>query len=139
MEIKIATEEEIKDCYKILHQIRDDLSESDFFKTISKQIKNGYKVAYVIENNQVICVAGFTIGQKLSWGKYIYIEDFVSEKGSKSCDAAKALWDFIKIYAMQQECDSIHLDSSVQRYEAHKFYLNQDMKIDSHHFSLNLK
>lgn len=133
MEIKIATEEEIKDCYKVLHQIRDDLSEVDFLNTITKQIKNGYKVAYVIENNQVICVA------KLSWGKYIYIEDFVTEKGTKSCDAAKALWDFIRISALQQECDSIHLDSLVQRHEAHKFYLNQDMKIDSHHFSLNLK
>lgn len=139
MEIKIATEEEIKYCYKMMHQIREDLSEKDFIDTISLQIKNGYKVAYVLEDKNVICVSGFTIGYKLAWGKHLYIDDFVTNKSVKSSDAAMALLDFIKIYAKQQNCTSIHLDSSVQRHEAHKFYLNQDMKIDSHHFSIEIK
>lgn len=52
MEIKIASEEEIKYCYKILHQIREDLSENDFMQKIAMQIKNGYKVAYVLEENR---------------------------------------------------------------------------------------
>jgi hypothetical protein len=139
LEIKIATEEEIKYCYKMMHQIREDLSEKDFIDTISLQIKNGYKVAYVLEDKNVICVSGFTIGYKLAWGKHLYIDDFVTNKSVKSSDAAMALLDFIKIYAKQQNCTSIHLDSSVQRHEAHKFYLNQDMKIDSHHFSIEIK
>ena len=54
-------------------------------------------------------------------------------------EAAKALFDFIKIYAKQQKCTSIHLDSSVDREEAHKFYLYENMKIDSYHFSIDLK
>lgn len=138
MEIKIASEEEIKYCYKILHQIREDLSENDFMQKIAMQIKNGYKVAYVLEEKQIICVAGFTVGHKLRWGKHIYIDDFVTDKSVKATDAAKALLDFIKIYAIQQKCKSIHLDSSVDRYDAHKFYLSQDMKIDSHHFSYTI-
>lgn len=139
MEIKIATEEEIKYCYKIMHQIKKELTEKDFLKSISLQIKNGYKIAYITDNNQIICVAGFTIREKLAWGKHIYIDDFVTDKSVKFSDAAKALLDFIKIYAKQQNCTSIHLDSSVDRYDAHKFYLNQDMKIDSHHFSFDVK
>lgn len=139
MEIKIASDEEIKYCYKILHQIREDLSEKDFLETISLQIKEGYKVAYVVENNQILCVAGFTMGHKLTLGKHIYIDDFVTDKSINSSEAAKALLDFIKIYALQQNCKSIHLDSAVDRYEAHKFYLSQDMKIDSHHFSFSVK
>lgn len=138
MEIKIASEDEIKHCYKVMHQIREDLSENDFLYRISQQIKNGYKVAYVIDKQQVICVAGFTIGEKLSWGKHLYIDDFVTDKSVRSTDAGKALLDFIKIYAKQQDCKSIHLDSSVQRHDAHKFYLSQDMQIDSHHFSFKL-
>ena len=139
MEIKIASEEEIKHCYKVMHQIRQDLSEKDFIETISQQIKNGYKIIYVLDNNEVICVSGFVIGQKLAWGKHLYIDDFVTNKSVKSTNAAKALLDFIKIYAKQQKCNSIHLDSSVQRAEAHNFYLNQNMKIDSYHFSFDIK
>jgi hypothetical protein len=138
LEIKIATEEEIKYCYKIMHQANKDLSEEDFICTISEQIKNGYKLIYVIDNNEVICVTGFIIAQKLAWGKHLYIDDFVTNKSVKSTDAAKALFDFIKIYAKQQKCTSIHLDSSIKREEAHKFYLNENMKIDSYHFSIDL-
>ncbi|QKF67273.1 hypothetical protein AVENP_1727 [Arcobacter venerupis] len=138
MEIKIASEEEIKYCYTLMHQIREDLSENDFFSMIAEQIKNGYQVIYVTENNQIICVVGFNILQKLSWGKYLYIEDFVTEKSAQYSSAAKVLFDFIKIYAKQQNCKSIHLDSSVIRKEAHKFYLSQNMQIDSHHFSIKI-
>ncbi|MDD2292452.1 MAG: GNAT family N-acetyltransferase [Aliarcobacter sp.] len=138
MEIKIATEEEIKYCYEIMHQIREDLSKNEFLLAISEQIKNGYQVVYVIENNQIICVAGFTISHKLALGKYLYIEDFVTDKSVKFFEAGKALFDFIKIYAKQQKCNSIHLDSLIQREEAHKFYLSQNMHIDSHHFSLKI-
>lgn len=138
MEIRIATDEEIKYCYEIMHQIREDLSKNDFLLAISEQIKNGYQVVYVIENNQIICVAGFTISHKLALGKYLYIEDFVTDKSVEFFEAGKALFDFIKIYAKQQKCGSIHLDSLIQREEAHKFYLSQNMNIDSHHFSIKI-
>jgi len=138
LKIKIATEDELKYCYKIMHQVREDLSEKDLLKIISEQIKNGYKLAYVLKNDQVICVAGFSILQKLSLGKHLYIDDFITDKSVKSTDAGKALLDFLKIYAKQQNCKSIELDSLVQRYDAHKFYLSQDMQIVSHHFSFQL-
>lgn len=138
MKIKIASENELKYCYKVMHQVREDLSEKDLSKIISEQIKNGYKLAYVLKDDQVICVAGFSILQKLSLGKHLYIDDFVTDKSVKSTDAGKALLDFLKIYAKQQDCKSIELDSLVQRYDAHKFYLSQDMQIVSHHFSIEL-
>lgn len=105
---------------------------------LGEQIKNGYKLAYVLQDEQVICVAGFSILQKLSLGKHLYIDDFVTDKSVKSTDAGKALLDFLKIYAKQQDCRSIELDSLVQRYDAHKFYLSEDMQIVSHHFSFEL-
>ena len=122
-----------------MHQTMKDLSEQDFINLVSQQIKNGYKLIYMIDNGEVICVTGFIIAQKLAWGKHLYIDDFVTDKSVKSSDAAKALLDFVKIYAKQQNCNSIHLDSSVKREKAHEFYLEQNMKIDTYHFSMDLK
>lgn len=139
MEIKIASEEEIKYCYKIMHQTMKDLSEQDYISLVTQQIKDGYKLVYVLENNEVICVTGFVIAQKLAWGKHLYIDDFVTKKSVETSDAAKALLDFVKIYARQQNCNSIHLDSPVIREKAHEFYLKENMKIDTYHFSMNLK
>ncbi len=59
------------------------------------EIKNGYKLAYVLQEDQVACVAGFSITQKLSLGNHLYIDDFVTDKSVKSSDAAKALLNFI--------------------------------------------
>ena len=122
-----------------MRQTMKDLSEQDFINLVSQQIKNGYKLIYMIDNGEVICVTGFIIAQKLAWGKHLYIDDFVTDKSVKSSDAAKALLDFVKIYAKQQNCDSIHLDSSVKREKAHEFYIEQNMKIDTYHFSMDLK
>ena len=44
MKIKIATEEEIKYCYEMMHQIREDLTERDFLSALSEQLKTGYKI-----------------------------------------------------------------------------------------------
>lgn len=121
-----------------MHQNKTELSEVDFINSISHQIKNGYKVVYVLDNKEIICVTGFLISQKLAGEKHLYIDDFVTNKSVKSSDAAKALLDFIKIYAKQQNCNSIHLDSSVERTEAHKFYLKENLKIDTYHFSIDL-
>ena len=121
-----------------MHQNKTELSEVDFINSISHQIKNGYKVVYVLDNKEIICVTGFLISQKLAGEKHLYIDDFVTNKSVKSSDAAKALLDFIRIYAKQQNCNSIHLDSSVERTEAHKFYLKKNLKIDTYHFSIDL-
>ena len=49
LEIKIATEEEIKYCYKIMSQTNENLSEEDFISLISQQIKNEYIIMSNLE------------------------------------------------------------------------------------------
>ena len=58
-----------------MHQNKTELSEVDFINSISHQIKNGYKVVYVLDNKEIICVTGFLISQKLAGGKHLYIDD----------------------------------------------------------------
>ena len=41
-------------------------------------------------------------------------------------------------WARKRECAELHLDSGVQRFGAHRFYLNHRMDITSHHFAIQL-
>jgi hypothetical protein len=40
--------------------------------------------------------------------------------------------------AIDAGCRSLDLDSGVQRFEAHRFYLRERMNITAHHFDLRL-
>ena len=48
------------------------------------------------------------------------------------------LMDWLVGRAREQGCDELHLDSGVQRYGAHRFYLRYGMDITSHHFRIAL-
>ncbi len=103
---------------------------------IKKQQKSGYQIAYVKRDEKVICVAGFVIGEKLAWGKHIYIDDLVTNEVCRSTGAGTFLINWFKEYAKEIGCKQLHLDSGVQKFPAHRLYLRERFNIASHHFSI---
>lgn len=140
MQVRILKSEgELKTVAPILSQIRPHFDLNELVDRIKIQQKRGYKLAYVVSGEKVLCVAGFVTGYKLAWGKHIYIDDLVTSEEHRSAGAAKILMEWFKTYAKENGYEAIHLDSSVLRFPSHKFYLESGFHIDSHHFSINLK
>jgi GNAT superfamily N-acetyltransferase len=98
----------------------------------------GYGLAYVEDGGEVKAVAGFRVSECLAWGKFLYVDDLVSKEGERSKGYGGELFDWLVGYARQQGCEQFHLDSGVQRFAAHRFYLNRRMSIEAHHFGLKL-
>ena len=46
-------------------------------------------------------------------------------------------WDCVA-EARRRGCAQFHLDSGVQRFDAHRFYLHKGMNISAHHFAMPL-
>jgi len=140
MEVRILTSEgELKTVAPILSKLRPHLDLNGLVTRIKIQQKRGYKLVYVVSNEEIFCVAGFVTGYKLAWGKHIYIDDLVTSEEHRSAGAGKILMEWFKTYAKENGCEAIHLDSSVLRFPSHKFYLESGFHIDSHHFSIDLK
>jgi hypothetical protein len=51
----------------------------------------------------------------------------------------RALFEWLLHHAKTQGCEQLHLDSGVQRFDAHRFYLGRGMAITAHHFAVKLK
>ena len=83
-----------------------------------------------------MCVAGFVVGTKLAWGHHIYVDDLVTAENRRSKGAGAKMIAWLKSHARQLGCNQLHLDSGVQRFAAHRFYLREGFNIDSHHFSI---
>lgn len=139
--IRIATnEEEIRSCYKIMHQLRPHLiSEQTFINQVERQILGGYRLAYIEADGQIKALAGFRFLEFLAWGKVVYIDDLVSDTATRRNGYGGTLLKWVIEEAKKAKCDQVHLDSGPQRHDAHRLYLNHGFKIIGHHFALDLR
>lgn len=132
----LASDDEITRLCPVLLQLRPQYDSQSLTEQIRLQRQEGFQLAYVEDDNgDVLCVAGFVIGNKLAWKKHLYVDDLVSDETRRSRGAGKLILDWLKDYARQQGCEQLHLDSGVIRYRAHRFYLREGMIISSHHFA----
>lgn len=138
MDVKLASSlAELELVSPVLLQLRPQYSQADLIQQIQEQQKQGYQIAYVTEAGKVSCVAGFVIGTKLAWEKHLYVDDLVTDSTQRSSGAGKTLMQWLKHFALEQGCKQLHLDSGVQRFAAHRFYLREGFDIASHHFSIS--
>jgi len=141
VEINLAeSDEAVRRCYPVMVQLRPHLSEPAFVEQVRRQQKRfDYCLAYAAERGKVTAVAGFRISECLAWGKFLYVDDLVTDSTHRSHGLGKRLFDWLVKRASEEGCDQLHLDSGVQRFEAHRFYLREQMHITSHHFAIDLR
>jgi GNAT superfamily N-acetyltransferase len=134
------TDAEITACFPTLRQLRQQFAaEQDFLERVRRQQQQGFRLAFVEDHGRAVCVAGFRLVENLAWGRFVYVDDLVTDENARSHGHGEALLNWLIDYARREDCDGLHLDSGVQRFEAHRFYLNQRMAITCHHFALWLR
>jgi GNAT superfamily N-acetyltransferase len=139
MSIQLATSDnQIAQCFEVLNQLRPHLQRSEFLAQVKRQQQSGYQLAFLQQDNQVVAVAGFNIGECLAWSKFMYVHDLVVAETMRSQGFGQQLSAWLIELAKFQGCQQLHLDSGVQRHDAHRFYLQQRMNITSHHFALRI-
>ncbi len=137
--INIAqSDQEIAACFPAMQALRPDLQAAEFVSLVRELMPYHYQLAYLSERGQVVCVAGFKITKNLFYGKNLYVDDLSTLETARSQNYGKQLMNWLRELAKAEGCNAIHLDSGVQRHRAHKFYLNQNMPIVSHHFAEKL-
>lgn len=139
MNVRLAiTDDEVQACFPVMQQLRTHLRESEFLPTIRRQESGGFRLAFLEEDGRVRAVTGFRVMDRLSAGRVLYVDDLVTDESGRSRGYGKRLLEWLIERAREADCKSLELDSGVQRYDAHRFYLTNRMIISSHHFRLVL-
>lgn len=85
MSIRLAnSDSEIASCYPVMRELRPHIRKSDFVSRVRSQEKSGYRLAFVVDDNGIVAVAGFRIGESLSWGRFLYVDDLVASRVRRS-------------------------------------------------------
>ena len=138
--IKIArTDKELRATYDVMRQLRPNIKKSSYLrlvKTLRSEV--GFQIAVLTEDNEIICVAGFRICDNLGWGRYLYVDDMVTDKRHRSSGAGRDMLRSLIEIARRRQCLELRLDSKLSRHAAHRFYLRERMDIIAFHFRLSL-
>lgn len=138
MPLLATTEREILNCFNVMSELRPHLEEEDFLSTIEHMNREGYQLAYIDLQDEVVAVAGYRIYTNLFMGKHLYVDDLVTAPNFRSKGYGEEMITWLRSEALDKGCHYFHLDSGTHRAEAHKFYFNQGFEIASFHFSEQL-
>jgi GNAT superfamily N-acetyltransferase len=119
-------------------ELRPHLQAEAFVEQVLRQQKDGYRLAFLEEAGTVESCAGYRISECLSWGRFMYVDDLVTASAARSRGFGGELLQWLEAQARAAGCKEFHLDSGVQRFAAHRFYLRERMDIIAHHFALKL-
>jgi GNAT superfamily N-acetyltransferase len=136
MQIHLAkSDAKIVACFPVMHELRPDIVEENFVAKVHDLERNGYQLAYIEEAGAPVAVAGFHLGESLAWDRYLYVDDLVTLASHRSRGLGSALLAWLDEFAAEHGCGQLHLDSGVQRKDAHRFYEREGMRMASYHFA----
>lgn len=139
MHIRVATTDvEITDCFPVMRELRPHIAEDQFLSRIRSQMNSGYRLAFVQDTDSVVAVAGFRVGENLAWGRFLYVDDLVTLPAHRSKGYGAKLRSWLMEVAATEGCQQMHLDSGIQRKDAHRFYEREGMAMASFHFVENV-
>jgi len=140
LEVRIADDAAtLAACWPVMQQLRPQFDAATFVDQVQRQrAACGYRLAYARGAGPVLSCAGFRITEFLAWGRTLYVDDLVTDEAHRGQGVGSLLLDWLIAEARRAGCAQFHLDSGVQRFGAHRFYLAHGMDITSHHFALKL-
>lgn len=133
------TSKQIAETYPVMRQLRPKLTEQDYLKLVKELMRDfGFQLLALKLNGEVKCVAGFRLCHSLGWGKFLYVDDLVTDGRARSRGLGKAALGVLIEHAKSLGCGELRLDSKLKRHRAHRFYLRERMDIECFHFLMKL-
>lgn len=125
-------------CYPVLTQLRPHLSQTRFLKRLPRLYRQGYRLVYLEAQGRICTVAGFRILEMWSRGRFLYVDDFVTDAALRSQGYGAALLNWLVRYARQRGCQRLDLDSAIERTGAHRFYERCGLQVLALHFARSI-
>jgi len=132
---ELRSDEEILSARSVMLQLRGGVQAGDYLATVRRMMEGGYRQSAVFEDGEPRAVAGFRIFEMLyAGGPLMYVDDLSTDERVRSRGHGRALLAWLKEEARLKGCVQFHLDSGVQRAQAHRFYFREGLTVNCFHF-----
>jgi len=135
---KLLSEDALNRAESVHRQLRPKLPEA-YADKMRRVFAQGGRMLVAEVDGVVRGVAVWRCYENTANGRFVYVDDLISDETYRSKGVGKALLDKCREIAVDQHCQMLTLDSGTHRTQAHKFYFREQMTISAFHFveSLN--
>ena len=137
--VEACTVAEVNRCYPLMNILRPLLIESEFSDQVSRQQEQGYHLVMLQEDHIPVSLLGYRLVENLIVGKFLYVDDLVTDPDLKQRGYASRLLNWAVEVAKQHNCCAVQLDSGFGNIDAHRLYLNQGFQLNAHHLHKSLR
>jgi len=140
IEILLArSDAEIAATFDVMHQLRPHLQRDDYVATMrALQASDGLQLFALRDQGVVRAVAAWRLMNMLYCGRVLYVDDLVTDEGTRSRGYGACVIARLKEEARAHGCSEIQLISNVKREAAHRFYFREGFGIECFHFRSGL-
>ena len=136
-----VTEAQIERCFHVMSELRPGFSPESFVSQVKRQQKAGYMLTYLKPgpDANIVAVAGWRIRENLAMGLHLYVDDLVTSENCRRQGIGKKLLEHVLDRGKKEGCSVALLDSGVQRFQAHRFYLREGFDIRAYLFMCSME
>ena len=126
--------------WPVMRQLRPHLDLAQYLAAVTRMRQtDGFRLLAAHVDGKVGAVAGFRTMEMLYCGRILSIDDLITDESQRSRGLGKALLDWLTQEAKSLGCAQIHLDSGLQRLDAHRFYERERFRKTAYHFAARVE
>ena len=133
VEGKLLSEAALSRAASVHRQLRPNLPDH-YVDKMQRVFAQGGRMLTAEVNDVVRGVAVWRCYENTANGRFLYVDDLISDETYRSKGVGKALLDKCREIAVALHCQMLTLDSGTHRTQAHKFYFREQMTISAFHF-----
>jgi ribosomal protein S18 acetylase RimI-like enzyme len=138
-DIRAVGEADIAACFTLMRMLRPHLrSEAEFIERWRRQSEQGYSIIAFWRDQHPVALAGFRVQENLVHGRFLYVDDLVTEESERRCGHGARLLDRLKAEGRALGCRKLVLDTALDNTLGHRFYYRQGLLAVSLRFNCPL-
>ncbi|MHB1608866.1 GNAT family N-acetyltransferase [Acidiferrobacter thiooxydans] len=133
----VDDEDGVRRCYPLMAQLRPHLAtEDEFVDRWRRQVAGGYRLLALLEGSRVIALAGFRVQENLVYGRFLYVDDLVTDGALRGRGHGEHLMARLKREACILGCGRLVLDTPLGNSLGHRFYFRNGLLATSLRFNI---
>lgn len=132
---KIIEKSQINSVIPLIQKLSDNkTSEAVLKQRFAEMVTQNYECAVLYDGEKLIGVAGMWFCTRHYSGRSVELDHVFIEDGYRRKGLGKQFMKCIYDYVGQKGCQAVELNTYVQNYPSHKFYMNEGFEILGYHF-----
>lgn len=137
--VAIADEAGVRACHGLMQQLRPQLTSADEWLARWRcQREEGYRLLARYDGEAPVALAGYRVQHNLVHGRFLYVDDLVTDARQRSGGHGAALLARLKQEGMELGCAKLVLDTGLGNALGQRFYFRQGMLSSAMRFNLPL-